>query len=217
MKAPQTPVSAKTFTQTLLTLALAMSVTVFAVVVDMIGTTSSTKVAVGAAAGAAAALGALHVLWETEVGNAAVEVTAVAGSIAGAAAAILPSLVGEQTLTAAAVVGAIAGATIIAVAKTQLQWIIDKTMRGTDNLQKAESTVKGTEANQTLLTSKVSGESESATAAASEGDSAETCGSSKTQDAIVVGLLFCKVCKGILSRGQVVGWGGSHQRGHKRA
>lgn len=109
----QSPLLAKTWKQTPLTITILLTVMVFAVVVDMAGTTRVAEAVVGAAAGAAAGVGILQLLWEAEATTGAV-----AGSIAGTAAAILHSLVGAQSLTASAVAGAMAGVAIVAAAKT---------------------------------------------------------------------------------------------------
>lgn len=162
--AQQSPLPAKTWKQTPLTITILLTVTVFAVVVDMAGTTRVAEAVVGAAAGAAAGVGILLLLWEAEVRTGAV---AVAGSIVGTAAAILRSLAGSQSLTASAVAGATAGAAIGAAAETQLQWVIDKIHCVIGKLQWAVPIVKSTEvAKEALHTATGSGESQSATTAA---------------------------------------------------
>ncbi|XP_058630113.1 interferon-induced very large GTPase 1-like isoform X2 [Onychostoma macrolepis] len=153
--AQQSPLPAKTWKQTPLTILL--TVTVFAVVVDMAGTTRVAEAVVGAAAG----VGILQLLWEEEVRTGAV---AVAGSIVGTAAAILRSLAGSQSLTASAVAGATAAAAIVAAAETQIQWVIDKIHCAISKLQWAVPIVKSTEvAKDALHTATGSGESQSAT------------------------------------------------------
>ncbi|XP_016416803.1 uncharacterized protein LOC107746959 [Sinocyclocheilus rhinocerous] len=121
-----------------LQLPLTLTVTIVTVVVVAYAFMSGVgEGVVGAAAGAAAAVGILHSLWgeEERTELLAVAVTGVTGGIAGIAAAMLRSMVGERSLTGAAIVGAIAGAAIVAIAETQLQWVIKMIKRLKDALK----------------------------------------------------------------------------------
>ncbi|XP_026135392.1 interferon-induced very large GTPase 1-like [Carassius auratus] len=117
------------------TLTLTIAVTVaLAVIVTMSGITIADTV-IGAAAGSAAGVSILQSLWEVETKTGEVLVTAAAGGLAGIAAAILRSMVGAQSLTASAVTGAMAGAAIVPIARTQLQWVVNKIQVVIDKLQ----------------------------------------------------------------------------------
>ncbi|CAM4329061.1 unnamed protein product [Leuciscus chuanchicus] len=201
--------------QTPLIVTIALTVAVVAVVVAIAGTTLA-EVVVGAAAGAAAGVGIFQSLWE-DGRTAAVLVTAVAGGLAGTAAAILRSLIVAQSITGSAVAGAMAGAAIVAIARKQLQWVINKTQWAMDKLQWVVAFVKRVKASvqwgrRVLPTATlIVGSGSTAIAAASLAETAASGGTSQLESAASGGKSEALKAESAASRAKSAESGGTSQ------